>query len=73
MLCTQQKDLMTSRSNQPATLRVVQPVGLSIYPTLDSLQQVYDLADSSLPILTKNSLRALLGVFHNTLLKQLSH
>lgn len=64
---------MTSRSNQPATLRAVPPVGLSIYPTLDSLQQVYDLADSSLPILTKNSLRALLGVFHNTLLKQLSH
>lgn len=62
-----------NKFNQPATLRAVLPVGQSIYPTFDSLQQVYDLADSSLPILTKNSLRALLGVFRNTLLKQLSH
>lgn len=64
---------MTFRSNPPAVVPTVLPVGLTLYPTLDSLQQVYDLADSSLPILTKNSLRALLGVFHNTLLKQLNH
>ena len=50
-----------------------QVVVMPLYPTFDNLQQVYELADASVPILTKNSLRALLGTFQNTLLKQLSH
>lgn len=62
--------MQTSRF-KPAAVPAVLPIGL--YPTLDSLQQVYELADSALPILTKNSLRALLGTLHNTLLKQLNH
>ena len=65
--------MQTSRSNQPAPLRGVPPVVMSLYPTLNSLEEVYELADSSLPILTKNTLRALLGTFQNTLLKQMSH
>ena len=64
---------MISPFKPAAVLRTVLPVGMPLYPTFDSLEQVYDMADSSLPILTKNSLRALLGTFQNTLLKQLSH
>ena len=40
-----------------------------IYPTLGSLQEVMDLADSKLPITSRNELCSLLLTYHNTLLK----
>ena len=46
----------------------LQPVPLPIYPTLGSLQEVVDLADSKHPISSKNELFALLMTYHNTLL-----
>lgn len=49
------------------------PVGpLSLYPTMDTLREVVDLAESKLPINNKNDLVGMLGVYHNTLLKVLN-
>jgi hypothetical protein len=41
---------------------------MSLFPTLGSLQEVADLADSKLPITSKNELFSLLATYHNTLL-----
>lgn len=54
------KPLMTSAS-------LPKPQG--IFPTLGSLQEVHDLAESRLPILNKNDVTTLLGTYHNSLLK----
>lgn len=43
---------------------------MGVYPTCDSLQEVIDLAESHLPITSKNGLLAILGCYHNTLLRQ---
>lgn len=45
---------------------------MPIYPTLGSLQEVVDLAESKLPITNKNEVIALLITYHNTLLKELN-
>ena len=42
-----------------------------LFPTMGSLQEVVDYADSKLPIINKNDLCSLLMVYHNTLLKVL--
>lgn len=47
-------------------------VHMGLFPTLGSLQEVLDLAESKLPITDKNEITSLLFVYHNTLLKQLS-
>ena len=52
--------------NSQPLLRAV-PMGL--FPTLGSLQEVIDFADSKLPITDKNELFSLLMTYHNTLLK----
>jgi hypothetical protein len=44
------------------------PVPLPVFPTLGSLKEVYDLADSKFPITNKNELISLLAIYHNTLL-----
>lgn len=44
---------------------------MGLFPTLGSLQEVVDLADSRLPIMSKNELTSILFTYHNTLLKQL--
>lgn len=54
----------------PAVPLLPKPQGL--FPTLGSLQEVHDLAESRLPILNKNDIVTLLGTYHNTLLKQLN-
>ena len=46
---------------------------LSIFPTYDSLEDVHNLAISNLPVTSKNRMTALLGCYHNTLLKVVSH
>lgn len=45
---------------------------MALFPTLGSLQEVVDLAESKLPITSKNEVLALLMTYHNTLLKKLS-
>lgn len=44
-------------------------VPMALFPTMGSLQEVIDFADSKLPITNKNELNSLLFVWHNTLLK----
>lgn len=43
---------------------------MPVFPTLGSLQEVIDLAESKLPITSKNELTAILRIYHNTLLSQ---
>ena len=47
------------------------PVSLPVFPTMGSLQEVIDLAESRLPITNKNDLTAILATYHNTLLNLL--
>jgi hypothetical protein len=42
---------------------------MPLFPTMDSLTEVVDFADSKRPISSKNELYSLLMVYHNTLLK----
>ena len=42
-----------------------------VFPTMDSLQEVVDMAISQLPITTQNDVVVLLLSYHNTLLAQL--
>jgi hypothetical protein len=44
---------------------------VSIYPTLDSLKDVLDYADSKLPITSRNEITSILFIMQNTLLAQL--
>lgn len=52
---------------QPA----LRAVHMGLFPTLDNIQSVVDMAMSQLPIMTPNALRGVLMTYHNTLLKQL--
>lgn len=47
------------------------PEMLSLFPTLNSLQEVITLATASLPVSQKNHMISLLACYHNTLLNQL--
>lgn len=61
---------MTSpASNSQPQLRAVP---MALFPTLGSLQEVVDLAESRLPITDKNEMLSLLMTYHNTLLTQLN-
>ena len=42
---------------------------MALFPTLGSLQEVVDLANSMLPITSKNDMFSLLMTYHNTMLK----
>ena len=46
----------------------LRPVALGVFPTLGSLQEVVDLAQTKLPISNKNELFSLLMTYHNTML-----
>ncbi len=50
----------------------IQPIFMPLFPTMGSLQEVIDLAEANLPITNKNDMTALLGAYHNTLLKEIS-
>lgn len=41
---------------------------MGLFPTLGSIQEVHDLAESKLPILDKNTLHSLLFTLQNTVL-----
>jgi hypothetical protein len=45
---------------------------MSLFPTLGSLGEVHDLAESRLPIISKNDITVLLMTYHNTLLAQIA-
>lgn len=73
-------DLALRDGAQPAPMNSTQPtnnkgqphiraVPMALFPTLGTLQEVMDLADSKLPIMNKNELNSLMFVYHNTLLK----
>lgn len=49
----------------------IRAVPMALFPTMGSLKEVMDFAESKLPITTKNELSALLKTYHNTLLKVL--
>ena len=55
-------------SNGQPPLRAVP---MKLFPTMGSLQEVVDYADSKLPIINKNDLCSLLMTYHNTLLSQI--
>ena len=61
-----------SNTEQDSHAVVTAPQPMSLYPTLDSLQDVVDLAESKLPINNKNDLVGMLCTYHNTLLKVLN-
>lgn len=46
---------------------------MSVFPTHSSVQDVIALAESKLPITSKNEMYSLLMTFQNTLLKEVSH
>lgn len=50
--------------NQPA----IRPVSMTLFPTMGSLQEVLDFAESKLPITCKNDIHSLLMTYQNTLL-----
>lgn len=54
--------------NHPAALRAVP---MNLFPTLGSLQEVIDLAESKMPISNRNEIYSLLMTYHNTLLDQI--
>lgn len=47
-------------------------VPMPVFPTMGSINEVVELAESKLPITDKNELFSLLMTFQNTLLKQLN-
>lgn len=53
----------TTPSEQP-----VKSVQLGLFPTMGSIQEVTDFAESKLPITNKNDLFSLLATYRNTLL-----
>jgi hypothetical protein len=61
---------MTKPLVNPSSLQPPIPaVPMTLFPTLGSLQEVVDFADSKLPITDKNEMFSLLMTYHNTLLK----
>lgn len=46
-------------------------VPMTLFPTMDSLQEVVNLAQSKLPVNYQNEMVGLLMTYQNTLLKQL--
>jgi hypothetical protein len=49
----------------------IKPVPMPVYPTMESLGSVIDLAYSQLPDVPQNKVMALFMTYHNTLLKKL--
>ena len=59
------KKVKQPQSTQP----VITTAPMGLFPTMSSLQEVLDFADSKLPIKNKNELVSILFIYHNTLLK----
>ena len=50
----------------------VHALSMGIYPTMESIQEVIQLAESKLPITDSNEMYSLLMTFQNTLIKYLT-
>lgn len=59
--------MATSTTTSPA----ISPSKMPIYPTMDSLQAVVELAYSQFPGIPQNTVLGVLFIYHNTLLAQL--
>ena len=59
-------------SGVPAAQPALRAVAMRLFPTMQSLQSVVDLAMSQLPITTPNQINGLLMCYHNTLLDQVA-
>lgn len=44
---------------------------MSVFPTLNSLQEVVTLAETKIPVINRNELLSILFTYHNTLLQEL--
>jgi len=58
-------------NSSPKQAPALRAVPMNLFPTLGSLQEVVDLAESKLPISDKNEMFSLLMTFQNTLLNEL--
>lgn len=47
----------------------LRPVILTLFPSMDSLDEVVSYAESKLPVMNKNELISVLFCYHNTMLK----
>ena len=63
---SRQSDLThTPNWNEPS----LRAVPMSLFPTMGSLQEVVELAESKMPITNRNEMFSLLMIYHNTLLQ----
>lgn len=62
---------MPSKPPKTVTLSTNPVIPMNIYPTLGSVQEVVELANSKLPVVSQNEMYALLMTYHNSLLKVL--
>ena len=49
----------------------IEPIPMKVFPTMGTLHEVVDYAESKLPIRTRNEMFSILMVYQNTLLKLL--
>jgi len=50
----------------------IKPVPLSLYPTMNSLDEVMDMAQAKVPQMARNEIVSLLLTYHNTLLQEIA-
>ena len=63
---------MNKQNSNPTQTAALRAVSMPLFPTLGSIQEVMDLAESKLPITSKNEITSLLLIMQNTVLKVLS-
>jgi len=61
---------MANNNKQLQLFPEIEPTVAPLFPTMGSLQDVINLAESSLPITNRNGIYALLMTYHNTLLTE---
>lgn len=59
--------------SQYKSLPPIQAVSMSLFPTMNSLNEVMALGESKLPITDFNDLYILIMTYHNTLIKELKN
>jgi hypothetical protein len=62
----QSSDLHRMQNRSGPSIRTVP---MNLFPTLGSLQEVVDLAESKVPVTSRNEMYSLLMTYHNSLLK----
>lgn len=56
---------------KPTRTPVLRTVPMNLFPTMGSLQEVVELAESKIPVTSRNEMISLLMTYHNTMLAQL--